>query len=112
MYWMDAGTNTIQRANLDGSGIEYLVTGLGKPSSIALAISPTPSEAVPEPEVPVVVSGNPQMYWTDSGTDKIQRANLDGTDVQDLVATGLENPSGIMLDVTGGKSVLDRLWHG
>ena len=44
-----------------------------------------------------------KMYWTDWGTNKIQRANLDGTDVQDLVTTELENPKGIALDVTGGK---------
>ena len=33
-----------------------------------------------------------KMYWTDAGTDKIQRANLDGTQVEDLVTTGLDAP--------------------
>ena len=42
------------------------------------------------------------MYWTDVGTDKIQRSNLDGSNVQDVV-TGLNNPFGIALDVAGGK---------
>lgn len=41
------------------------------------------------------------MYWTDVGTDKIQRSNLDGSDVEDLV-TGLTHPVGIALDVTAG----------
>jgi hypothetical protein len=27
------------------------------------------------------------MYWTDAGTDKIQRANLDGSGVEDLIMT-------------------------
>ena len=44
------------------------------------------------------------MYWTDTGTNKIQRGNLDGTDVVDLVTLGLSsNPFGIALDVAGGK---------
>ena len=43
------------------------------------------------------------IYWTDYGTDRIQRANLDGSNVQTLVSRGLENPSGIAVDVAGGK---------
>ena len=42
------------------------------------------------------------MYWTDGTQHKIQRANLDGTRVEDLV-TGLSDTSGIALDVVGGK---------
>ena len=40
-----------------------------------------------------------KMYWTKSGTDKIQRADLDGSNVEDLVTTGLSSPSGIALDL-------------
>ena len=37
MYWTDWGTDTIRRANLDGSGVEDLVTtGLVDPWGIAL----------------------------------------------------------------------------
>jgi DNA-binding beta-propeller fold protein YncE len=42
------------------------------------------------------------MYWTDSGTGKIQRANLDGSNVQDLV-NQLHTAQRIALDVDGGK---------
>ena len=45
----------------------------------------------------------PKMYWPDSVTDKIQRANLDGSNVEDLVTAGLSDPDGIALDVAGGK---------
>ena len=38
MYWTDAGTDKIQRANLDGSGVEDLVTGLNNPYTIALEL--------------------------------------------------------------------------
>ena len=73
MYWTDAGTATIQRANLDGSQVENLVTaGLDFPLGLALDV------------------GQGKMYWTDDGTDKIQRANLDGSQVENLVTTGLD----------------------
>ena len=82
MYWTDSGTDKIQRANLDGSNIEDLVTqGLSYPAGIALDVE------------------GGKMYWTDSGTDKIQRANLDGSNIEDLVTQGLRGPVGIALGV-------------
>ncbi len=86
MYWTDSLPGKIQRANLDGSGVEDLVTsGLGRPGGLAL-----------DP-------GAGKMYWTDYGTDKIQRANLDGSGVEDLVTSGLSLPSGLALDPGAGK---------
>ena len=41
-----------------------------------------------------------KIYWARRG--KIQRANFDGTHVQDVV-TGLDAPAGIALDVSSGK---------
>lgn len=43
------------------------------------------------------------IYWTDWDSNKIQRASPNGSNVQDLVTTGLVTPYGIALDVTGGK---------
>ena len=43
-----------------------------------------------------------KVYWTDSGTGKISRANLDGSGAEDLI-TGLDSPQGIALDSDGGK---------
>ena len=90
MYWTDTGTSEsaakIQRANLDGSGVEELVTtGLFSPADVAL-----------DP-------GSGKMYWTDFGIDKIQRANLDGSGVEELVSTGLSSPTGLALDLFAGK---------
>ncbi len=98
IYWINSGfrvipqgvldteTDKIQRANLDGSNVENLITqGLNAPIGIALD----------------VVSG--KMYWMDWGTDKIQRANLDGSNVEDLVTRGLDGPTDIALDVVSGK---------
>ena len=86
LYWTDWGTDKIQRANLDGSGVEDLVTsGVSSPTGFALDVS------------------GGKMYWTDRRTDKIQCANLNGSGVEDLVTTGLNSPNGLALDVSGGK---------
>ena len=97
MYWTDWRTKKIQRANLDGTNVEDLITSitseLDSPDDIALDVA----------------SG--KMYWTHTNFDstthkfingKIQRANLDGSNVQDLL-TGLKFPFGIALDIAGGK---------
>ncbi|MDE2997538.1 MAG: dockerin type I domain-containing protein [Gemmatimonadota bacterium] len=86
LYWTDWGTDKIQRSNLDGSGIEDLVTGGGLDGPDGMALD---------------MAGG-KMYWTDAGTNKVQRANLDGSGVEDLV-TGLGIPYGLALDVSGGK---------
>ena len=77
-YYQRETAGKIQRANLDGSNIEDLVTDLSFPGGIALDVI------------------NGKMYWTDSGTDMIQRANLDGSNIENLV-TDLEVPQGIAL---------------
>ena len=86
MYWLDRGTDRIQRADLDGSNVEDLVTtGLSGPKELALDVA------------------GGKMYWTDNGSDKIQRANLDGSQVEDLVTAGLIGPAALELDVAAGK---------
>ena len=83
MYWTEL--QKIQQANLDGSNVENLVTGLNNPYGIALHVS----------------AG--KMYWTDSGAQKIQRSNLDGSNIENLVTANLVEPHGIALDVSAGK---------
>ncbi|MHC4088344.1 MAG: hypothetical protein ACYSWZ_18870 [Planctomycetota bacterium] len=57
MYWAHSGDGIIQRANLDGSHVETLVSGLSSPYGIDLNVK----------------SG--MMYWTD--VSKIQRASME-----------------------------------
>ncbi len=46
-----------------------------------------------------------RLYWADTGTNKIQRADLDGANVEDLVVfPGLnQEPAAIAIDQGGGK---------
>lgn len=87
MYWTEwpSAGSCIKRAELDGSNMETLLTGLGGPSGIALDIP----------------AG--KMYWTEFSPDVIRRANLDGTGVEDLVVSGLTHAAGIALDLAAGK---------
>ena len=46
---------------------------------------------------PEDAAATPKMYWADDTTAKIQRANLDGSSVENLVTTGLSGPFGIAI---------------
>ena len=84
IYWSSYANNKIQRANLDGSNVQNLVT-TNEPEGLSLDIT------------------DGKMYWTSANPAKIQRANLDGSNVQGLVTTGLQDPEGTALDIAGGK---------
>ena len=139
LYWADAGrantegitgTGKIQRSNLDGSGVETLVTrGSEAPNRLALDVSGgklywtnfwsegkiqrsnldgsrvedlvTNGLGLPH-SIALDVSSS-KLYWTDLDTDKIQRSNLDGSGIEDLVTNGLRLQHSIALDVSGGK---------
>lgn len=44
-----------------------------------------------------------KIYWSDSVLDKIQRSNLDGSDVEDVISNGLDTTDGIAVDPIGRK---------
>ena len=87
MYWGDIGTHKIQSSKLDGTDVVDLITDLDSPSSIAL-----------DP-------AGGKIYWAEEGTfpKKIQRANLDGSGVEDLILLGQTDPRSVRLDPSGGK---------
>lgn len=129
VYWTDWHTNKIQRANLDGSNAEDIITS-GVNFSRGIALDPenrkiyytdTSSDKIrranldgtkkedlvntraPEDTTPLDIAldiAGGKMYWTDNKTDKIWRANLDGTQVESLPISGLENPVGIAVIIT------------
>ncbi|MCH8293298.1 hypothetical protein IH992_19630 [Candidatus Poribacteria bacterium] len=74
-----SGNGNIWRANLDGTGLQVVVSRLQRPRDVTL-----------DP-----FAG--RVYWVDERTLKIQSANLDGSNVQDVV-TGLDGPSSLALE--------------
>ena len=51
----------------------------------------------------VSIAGGQHVYWTDEGTNKIQRCDLDGSNVEDVIRRTLGSPNRIALDVGAGK---------
>jgi len=80
----------LRRKNLDGTGDEFLFT-----------FHPTTNLAVTD----IWIDGaNGQIYWTNSnGTASIERANLDGSGRQTVVASAGTNPMRMQLDLGNGK---------
>ena len=129
VYWLNHGKGKIQRADLDGTNVEDLITGLSNdPLDLAVDVSEgkiywtyrygqiyirradldganvedliTRTERAEPTAIDLDVSEG-KMYWSVGRTGKIQRANLDGTDTKDIVGgVGYGN---IALDVAGGK---------
>jgi len=97
MYWADPTNSIIQRANLDGTGIETLVEDLAGPRDLALDIV------------------NDKLYWVESGAEfndsgipigdinRVQRSNLDGTGVEEIVTLSSGSSDGVAVDPAGGK---------
>jgi hypothetical protein len=97
IYWTQVyPTRAIRRANLDGTGIEdVLSTGSGVPWEIALD------------------AAGGKIYWTqENGPPAIMRANLDGSVAEGLVMTGHWRPTGISLDLTAGKMYWADYFYG
>lgn len=128
MYWADITYNKIQRASLDGTGVEDLVIMSWPDNALSIALDvgagkmywtnnggtnkihranldgsnvETLLTSVPSAYIALDVAQG-KMYWTNGGGHKIQRADLDGSNIEDVV-TGLSSPIGLALDVPGGK---------
>jgi DNA-binding beta-propeller fold protein YncE len=86
VYWADGGTGKIQRANLDGSNVEDIVTSQPQPVGIA-----------------VDVAGG-RIYWTDLDADQVFRAGLTGAGPGPIVTSGPVNPQEIA--IAGGGRLL------
>nr|XP_050041186.1 low-density lipoprotein receptor-related protein 6-like isoform X1 [Dermacentor andersoni] len=85
VYWTDDELCLIQRAFLNGTGQEAVVTlEVQHPDGLAVD----------------VVARN--LYWTDTGTDRIEVARLNGTARKVLIAEGLAEPRAIVLDPPQG----------
>ena len=93
LYWTNA-LGGIQRANLDGSRIQNLVTELTAPGDFALHIW--------APRVLIAESQRPSIYWTDTERNGFQRL-VNGKKTVESLASDHQNITGLAVDVTGGK---------
>mmetsp|Transcript_123423 Transcript_123423/g.310764 ORF Transcript_123423/g.310764 Transcript_123423/m.310764 type:complete len:317 (-) Transcript_123423:55-1005(-) len=94
----DKGYSTIHKAHLDGSEVQHLVT----PDDTLEGEEDLDSELYGPKGIALDV-GSGKVYWSDTITDKIQRSNLDGSDIEDLVTSGLHSVVGLAIDTTSGK---------
>ena len=86
VYWVDDGSNSIGETGLTGAGTGNLVTtNVGNTADLALDLI------------------NDQVYWTNTSTGQLWRANLsDGSGVINLNIGG--TPYGLALDPVGNKT--------
>ena len=94
IYWADDSTRKIQRANLDGTNVKDIIDDIS--AVTGLDVSDVNLNGV------VVDGVRGKIYWLESLTGRIRCANLDGTDIEDIV-TGLRFPEDIAVDADGGK---------
>ena len=81
IYWtgeVTQSSGSIQRANLDGTGVETVLDGLDNPTDLALDIVGS------------------KIYWIEMESGTLYEANLDGSEKEDLI-TGLSAPRHLVL---------------
>ncbi|XP_069493571.1 nidogen-2 [Ambystoma mexicanum] len=87
VYWTDVAGRTISRASLEpGAEPEIIInSGLMSPEGLAIDYN------------------RRTMFWTDSGLDRIESAELDGSGRKVLFDTDLVNPRAITVDSVRGN---------
>ncbi len=136
LYWTEQLAGEVHRSNLDGTDQEKLISGLNDPQGITVDTSNDRIYWVDGDGTSVhkahidgynptkIVDGSGasfeyidldlqagKMYWTvfrHPGKSGIQRANLDGTNVEDVIRSNdVGNPGGLVVDPDQ-----DLLWWG
>lgn len=85
MYWADRNAGRIQRANLDGTSVQTVVSGLLSPRDLTLD----------------VVNG--KIYWSEYDLRSLRRSNLDGSNIEDVLIGGPGEPHGLFMDPVTAK---------
>ncbi|XP_064367902.1 nidogen-2 [Dromaius novaehollandiae] len=87
LYWTDVAGRSINRASLEAGAEPEPVVSAGLLSPEGLAVDHL----------------RRALFWTDSGLDKIERAQLDGSERRVLFDTELVNPRAIAVDPVRGN---------
>ena len=101
VYWTNPATQTIQRADLDGSNVEILF-------NLQEDVLYTDWRG-PRIGIALDVDGG-KIYWADSRQGTIQRADLDGQNVEILFDPTVRRPHGIALYLD--KMYWSDAWKG
>lgn len=119
VYWTDESTRKIQRSDLTGRNVKNIITGFKFPSGSGTlsircrngnctGVASWKGGEVWLSENLLITPGSialdvqrKKMYWINRMLDRIQRANLDGSDVEDLVPWAFSNS--LILDRSRGK---------
>lgn len=86
IFWIDNGGGKIQSANLNGSNVADVLTGLNLPERVAIDTAGDPMK----------------LYFTETGGTRVARCNFDGSNLEDIV-TGIDNPEDLELDLVNRK---------
>ena len=88
LYWSDKDAPRIHRLNTDSAGpLETLLTS---------------SAGIADPRGIVLDPAAGKFYFADAITQSIRRANLDGTNVENVVTTGQSQPADMAIDLAAG----------
>lgn len=99
MYWTDYATQNVYRANLDGTGLQSIISGV---YTTGIGI-----DAVGDKLYFTRRDGSPGSY-----TYKIVTTDLAGGHMQDLFTTGYNDPRDLAIDVDAGVGFVDDLGSG
>jgi hypothetical protein len=118
LFWLEGGTSTLRSADLATFTAESLSTGLSGAYGIAASASaiywtepnnkaikvaynggPAISTLISSSGIPrgIVVDGT-FLYWTEAGTNRIRGANVNGSNVHDVLTTTVYSPGFLAMD--------------
>ena len=86
IYWVENGSNKLRSANLDGTDVMDILTGLNAPVDVALDLPAN------------------KIYWSENEvrSKRIRRCNFDGSNIEDVIS-GIDQAGGICVDSKAGK---------
>jgi len=86
LYWTNELTGKIQRADLDGSDVLSIHTGLDAPYALAIDLA------------------SQKIYWSENGPPKaIRRSDFNGTSVETLQSVGLGQVLDLEIELSAGR---------